>query len=291
MAQELRANTAVDVLIGPFVDLTNGADAETGESPSVKLSKNGQTLAAKNDATTPVHDADGYYNCELDSTDTDTVGTLTLTVAASANALPVRHEYMVLTELAWDSKYLNGGPAGYRGAVGSSPTTTTVNVGSLGGISADDEPNGWLMVLYDSDGEAFDASFASSYDHASTTVTVDPAFVNAPTTSDFWSLHPVGLSAGVDVKEISGDATAADNLEAAYDGTGYDLGGIDVSELNGIVDDLLDAGRLDALIDAIKAKTDQLTFSAAGFVDSNVMEVNDNSGLTGDGDVTPIGKA
>jgi hypothetical protein len=41
----------------------------------------------------------------------------------------------------------------------------------------------------------------------------------------------------------------------------------------------------------IKAKTDQLTFSSAGFVDSNVMEVNDNGGLTGDGGATPIEQA
>lgn len=108
MAQVLKQSTAVDVLIGPFVDLTDGATAETGESPSVKLSKNGQTLAAKNDATTPVHDADGYYNCELDATDTNTVGTLVLTVAASANALPVRHEFQVVEETLYDALYGSG---------------------------------------------------------------------------------------------------------------------------------------------------------------------------------------
>lgn len=101
--QFLKANTAVDVLIGPFVDITDGITAETGESPTVKLSKNGQTLAAKNDVTTPVHDADGYYNCELDATDTNTEGTLVLTVAATANAAPIRHEFMVLAEAAYDS--------------------------------------------------------------------------------------------------------------------------------------------------------------------------------------------
>lgn len=44
-------------------------------------------------------------------------------------------------------------------------------------------------------------------------------------------------------------------------------------------------------VNTVKAKTDQLTFSAAGFVDANVMEVNDNGGLTGDGDATPVEKA
>jgi len=105
MAMILKQSTAVDVLIGPFVDITNGATAETGETPTVKLSKNGQTLAAKNDVTTPVSDADGYYNCELDATDTNTVGLLTLTVAASATALPVRHEFQVLEEAIYDALY------------------------------------------------------------------------------------------------------------------------------------------------------------------------------------------
>ena len=103
MTQILKQSTAVDVLIGPFVDLTDGYTAETGESPTVKLSKNGQALAAKSDATTPTSDADGYYNCELDATDTGTLGTLVLTVAASANALPVRHEYMVVPANAYDA--------------------------------------------------------------------------------------------------------------------------------------------------------------------------------------------
>ena len=105
MTQILKQSTAVDVLIGPFVDITDGATAETGESPAVKLSKNGQTLGAKNDATTPVHDADGYHNCEFDATDTDTVGTLVATVAASATALPVRHEYQVVIGPIFDALY------------------------------------------------------------------------------------------------------------------------------------------------------------------------------------------
>jgi len=108
MTQILKQATAVDVLIGPFCDRDDGYTAETGETPTVKLSKNGQALATKNDATDPVHDADGYYNCELDATDTDTVGTLILTVAASANALPVRHEFQVMEEAIYDALYGSG---------------------------------------------------------------------------------------------------------------------------------------------------------------------------------------
>ena len=67
-------------------------------------------MAAKNDVTTPTHDADGYYNCELDATDTNTVGTLTLTVAATmATALPVRHEFQVVAANVYDSLYAASG--------------------------------------------------------------------------------------------------------------------------------------------------------------------------------------
>ena len=109
MAMVLKQSTAVDVLIGPFVDLTDGASAENSESPAVKLSKNGGALAAKNDATTPSLSADGYYICDLNATDTNTVGTLVLTVAASATALPVRHEFQVVAANVYDSLYAASG--------------------------------------------------------------------------------------------------------------------------------------------------------------------------------------
>lgn len=101
----LQANTAVDVLIGPFIDDTDGKTAETALTLSqadIKLSKNGQALAQKNDDTAAAHDANGYYNCELDTTDTNTEGTLTLIVHESG-ALPVRHDFMVLAQAAYIS--------------------------------------------------------------------------------------------------------------------------------------------------------------------------------------------
>jgi hypothetical protein len=104
---DLKANTAVDVLIGPFVDSTDGNTDETGLTISqadVRLSKNGQNMAQKSDATACVHDELGYYNCELDATDTNTEGNLVL-VVHEAGALQVRHEYNVLSEAAWDSLY------------------------------------------------------------------------------------------------------------------------------------------------------------------------------------------
>lgn len=163
MAQTLKQSTAVDVLIGPFVDILDGATSETGESPTVKLSKNGQALGAKSDATTPVSDADGYYNCELDATDTNTVGTMILTVAASATALPIRHEFQVMEEAVYDALFASSAAA--------FDANQRVDVGS------------WLGTAVTTSG-----------------TTAKPE---------------------VDVFGISDDATAANNAELMYDGTGY----------------------------------------------------------------------
>ncbi len=104
---DLRANTAVDVLIGPFLDSTNGNDEENALTllqADIQLSKNGQTLAEKNDDTAAAFDAKAMYNCELDITDLNTEGNLVLVVHKSG-ALYVRHEYSVLSEAAFDSLY------------------------------------------------------------------------------------------------------------------------------------------------------------------------------------------
>lgn len=101
----LRQSTAATVKIGPFIDSTNGYDAEGALSPSVKLSKNGGTMAAKNEGTTPSHDADGYYDCDLDATDTNTVGRLRLTVAGSSTHLAVVEDFQVIEESIYDALF------------------------------------------------------------------------------------------------------------------------------------------------------------------------------------------
>jgi hypothetical protein len=130
MALFLKQSTAVDVLIGPFVDSANGYTSEEGLSPAVEISKNGQALAARNGTpATPTVDDFGYYNCELDATDTGTLGTLVLAVEGTATALPVRHEYMVIPANAYDALF--GGTDVLQADVtqwlGQAAATPTVN--------------------------------------------------------------------------------------------------------------------------------------------------------------------
>ena len=103
----LKQSTAVTVVLGPFVDDTDGKTAETGLTISqadVRLSKNGGDFAQKNDANAATHDELGYYDVALDATDTGTLGALKVVVSESG-ALPVWEDFMVMPANVWDSLF------------------------------------------------------------------------------------------------------------------------------------------------------------------------------------------
>jgi len=199
MSGFLRQSTAVDVLIGPFFDLTDGTTAETGETPAVTLSKNGQALAAKNDATTPVHDADGNHNCELDVTDTDTVGTLVLTVAATASARAIKHEYQVMDEGAYDALF--GATATILtsadiGLLYESDITTVTSQTELIMTTGFDSDNIWrylVLVVEDVSGTEHHVTWATSMVQSSNTIVLDsaPPFTITAATPDKVRIHAI----------------------------------------------------------------------------------------------------
>jgi hypothetical protein len=96
----LKQSTASQsVLIGPFIDETDGISALTGltiANTDIRLSANGGNMAAKNSGG-GTHDELGFYTITLDATDTATVGRLQLVVHATG-ALPVYHEFQVVEE-------------------------------------------------------------------------------------------------------------------------------------------------------------------------------------------------
>lgn len=106
MAQWLKQSTATTVLLGPFVDEVDGKTAETAltisQSDVLLWKEGGTSVAAKSDATSATHRASGYYTVPLDSTDTGTLGALTVAVHESG-ALPVRHEYFVVPAAVYDA--------------------------------------------------------------------------------------------------------------------------------------------------------------------------------------------
>lgn len=103
----LRQSTASQsLLLGPFVDSTDGSTAETALSianTDILLSANGGTLTAKNSGGA-THDASGFYTTTLDATDTATVGRLQAEVTVSG-ALPVWLNCVVVEEAVYDNVF------------------------------------------------------------------------------------------------------------------------------------------------------------------------------------------
>ena len=106
----LKQSTASQsVLIGPFVDSTDGVTAETGltiANTDIRLSANGGNMFSKTSGG-GTHDEAGWYTITLDATDTATVGRLQLSVAVSG-ALPVFAEFQVLEEAIYDDLFGTG---------------------------------------------------------------------------------------------------------------------------------------------------------------------------------------
>ncbi len=113
MAQDLKQSTAVAISFGPFVDPTDGVTLVTGAvsaidngTTGIKLSKNGGALTIRHaSVTASSYDAYGNYIVTLDTTDTNTLGTLRVQFAAAATCLVVWQDFSVITANAWDSKY------------------------------------------------------------------------------------------------------------------------------------------------------------------------------------------
>jgi uncharacterized glyoxalase superfamily protein PhnB len=163
--QFLKQSTASQsVLLGPFVDDTDGATAETAltiANTDIRLSKNGGNMAAKTSGG-GTHDENGWYTITLDATDTNTVGRLQVSCKV-AGALAVFMEFQVVEEAIYDALF-GASAAGFD-------ANGRVDVGS------------WLGT----------------------------AVTTSATTA----------KPEVDVNSVSDDATAANNLELDYDGTGY----------------------------------------------------------------------
>lgn len=101
----LKQSTAFTFRIGPFVDATDGVTAETGltiAQADIQISKAGGAFAQTSASPTTTHDADGWYQCPLTSTDTGTVGPLTVQIVVSG-AAPVWEHFMVLPAVVYDS--------------------------------------------------------------------------------------------------------------------------------------------------------------------------------------------
>lgn len=102
----LKQSAATTLLLGPFIDDTDGKTAETAltltQSDILLWKQFGTTLAQKNESTSCTHRSHGLYTCPIDATDTNTLGILTVSVQESG-ALPIRQDYTVLPANIYDA--------------------------------------------------------------------------------------------------------------------------------------------------------------------------------------------
>jgi len=89
-------------------------------------------------------------------------------------------------------------------------------------------------------------------------------------------------------KYVNGSGTLNLLTSSGSISTSGDVTLIDLQEQLVVIDANIDV--LLQMVTGIKSITDRITFSSAGFIDANVMEVNDNGGLVGDGENTPVGR-
>lgn len=186
-------STIQTVLLGPFVDDTDGKTAETGlaGSMTVRLSKNGAASAARDSSTAISHDNSGYYRVELNSTDLNTQGNLTV-FASPSGALPVKREFLVVPQLTWDFLFLGG--------------LVYADVLYWNGDDAPVTGAAAFLAAAATLGNILNFFSATGYSAANSTVGTVTNLTNG---------------GAANVTQIGGDATAVANLKNFFNGTGY----------------------------------------------------------------------
>lgn len=149
--QDLEANTAATILIGPAVAVADGVtpvtDVSLAGADHAELMKHNGTVFVDltSDSRTFTHKEGGWYTLVLGTGDVDTEGRLTVLIMDTDKCLPMWKDFMVLSQAAWASKY-GAKDTGYA----------DVNVKAIGD-TATPETSGKLHVL-NGDGAAIVAA-------------------------------------------------------------------------------------------------------------------------------------
>lgn len=278
----LRQSTAVDIAIGPFVDSTDGVTAETALTISqadVRLKKNGGAWAQVNESTSATHEENGWYEKSLNTTDTDTVGVLVVSVNESG-ALPVWREFQVLEEAVYDALFASaapgylqpttagrtldvsaGGEAGLDWANIGSPTTA-VNLSGTSVKTATDVETDTQDIQ-----SRLPAALVSGRIDASVGAMADNVMTAAAAAADF--SQEIRSEIDTNSTQLAAIKAKTDNLPADPADESNTQAGLTAI-----------ASYIDTEVSAIKTKTDQLTFTTAGQVDATTVTNSDKSGYS-----------
>lgn len=221
MTAWLRQSSSTTIKVGPFVSGADNVTVATGLAGTlvIKLSKQGGTMAARNDATAITHDADGIYTVVLNGTDTGTLGRLSVTATPGSPNKPVRQDYVVVAANIYDS-LIGGGSnllvnqvSAYTNNMAAvTGTTFTANTEVPAII---DTLIGYAVYVKSGTG-AGQTRMVTAYT-SGRVATVSPPWSIVPDTSSIYELRPLGLVAmdTTAVQQAIWNATAS-----AYNTTG-----------------------------------------------------------------------
>ncbi len=228
----LKQSTAATIKLGPFIDDGDGKSAETGLTISqadIRLSKNGGDFAQTNNAAGATHDEFGYYDIPLDTTDTNTLGRLRVAVSESG-ALPVWQDFLVVTANVYDTL--------------CSTDTFDVNVATI----------------------ATDAITAAALKADAVTEIQNGLALEATLTA----IKGIGWDNGT-LQNIKNDIESVDSkLDTVGDFLDTEIAAI-LADTNELQTDLIDGGRLDLLIDSIITHLTQI--KGTGWTDETMVSL------------------
>lgn len=270
--QVLRQSTSVVVRIGVAVAVGDGFTPVT--TLALSTADEAELLKAAGAATVDISGAtfaaitgaDGWYDLTLSATDTNTVGTLDVVVNDDSLILPIFARFQVIEEAAYDAIY-----------AASAPGPLAANDNGSGLTEAGGTGDQLTALATQASVNTIDGNVDAILVDTGTTLPATLSTIDGVVDDILLDTAEIGV-AGAGLTAL---ASAADL--ATVDGN-VDLILADTAELQA---DWTNGGRLDLLIDGIKAKTDSLTFTVAGVVDGNVQRINDVA-IVGDGSGTPF---
>lgn len=269
----LKQSTAATVLLGPFLDKTDGVTEESGlATTGTEISKAGGAFAAG--PTLGTHDSDGWYPISLTTTHTNTLGDLTVKVHDAATHLPVWAHFTVLPANVYDS-LVAGSDALQVHANEITAGLITATAIATGAIDADalaaDAAAEIADAVWDEDatGHQTGGTFGQAIgDPGADTNTIFKAVVTDAT----------GATVGVDVAAVLAD-TGTDGVVVASINANAITAAATAADFTTEVTSGLAQETTPA---SIKTQTDKLTFTVANQVDANIQSVNDVT-VTGTG--------
>lgn len=217
----LKQSTNVHVVMGPLVDETDAVTPITaptlGNITAARIingeTRTAITLAASGDNEF-AHLADGYFELDLTTTDTGTLGQLTITLRDDDGFLPVWADFTVVPAHVYDglvagTDKLQVDTTQWLGTAVTTDGSTSlpdVHVDAIGSSTANATSLGTAI-------DTTDNVVACNVTQISDSGTAADNLETASTTL-------VGGKIDANVGAISGDTTAADTLEAMLDTTG-----------------------------------------------------------------------